>query len=189
MSDESLGPFRRDGRTRFVTETRYDEAAQRALRTGATLEFPAYVAAIALGPAALALLTSSPWMLGISALLLFIAWKSHQSFALARTKSISQGPRPLQITEDGIMCDGVLGPVRWDWDVVVDARVTDAHVVLRFANREMVALPASGTEAERMVSFVRERSQLRITENPGRLLFLLAILYATSVAAAAALLY
>lgn len=189
MNDESLGPFRRDGRTRFVTETRNDDAAQRALRTGATLEFPGYVAALALGPAALAFVTSSLWMLGLSALLLFIAWKSHRSFALARTKSALLGPRPLWITEDGVMCDGILGPVRWGWDVVVDARVTDEHVVMLFTNRETVALPVTGAEAERMVSFIRERSQFRITENPGRLLFLLAILYATAVAAAAVLLH
>lgn len=184
MNDEPLGPFRRDGRMHFASETRHDEAAQRALRIGASLEFPGYVFVLSLGPVAIAVATSAWWALGITAFLLLIAWKMQQSFALGRKNAAAQESRRTWITEDGVFLDGILGPAKWEWEAIDDVRIAGSYVVVQFASREVLALPAVGAEAERMVAFVRERSQRRLVDNPGRLLFLLALLYAACVVAA-----
>lgn len=187
MNDESHGPFRRDGRMRFATETRHDEAAQRAMRTGASLEFPGYMIVLSLGPVVLAYFSGSAWMLAISVLLLYVAWKSHRSFALARKNAMMLGSRRTWIGEDGIFLDGILGPAKWGWESVDDVRIAHSHVVVRLGSREVLTVPVEGAEAERMMAFIRERSERKLADNPGRLLFLLAVLYATSVAAAVVL--
>lgn len=187
MSDETLGPFRRDGRMRFATEARYDEAAQRAIRTGVTLEFPAYLVVLSLGPLVIATATATWWMPLISALLLFFAWKSHRSYAVARENITDVGPRRTWITADGVFLDGVLGPARWDWDAVDHVRRSGDYVVVQFGSREVLAMPVEGAEAERLVSFIRERTKRKLTDNPGRMLLWLAILYVTTMVASLAI--
>lgn len=181
MSDESLGPFRRDGRMRFATETRCDKAALRALVSGASLQFPGFAVALSLGPMVLALSSSAPWPLVISVLLLLFAWKSHQSFKLARRNAADEGARRVWITEDGVFLDGILGPAKWGWTAVESVRVKGTHVVLQLAAGEVMAMPVSGEEGERLAAFVRERTTPRLTDTPGQLLFLLSILYAALV--------
>lgn len=152
------------------------------------MEPPAYLFVLSMGPAMLALVTSAWWMFAVSAVLLLIAWKTHQGYAAARARSSEVGARPVWIEEDGIFMEGILGPARWGWSAVDHVRIAGAHVVVQLASREMLAFPVTGAEAERMVAFISERSQMRLVDSPGRLLFLLAVLYGTSIVAAVVLL-
>lgn len=185
----SEGPFRQDGRVRFVTESHADEAAQRALRGGPAIGLPAYLVVLAAGPAVFGYVQRSPWMCVISVLLLLLAWVYQRQYAaLRKGRENRTAPRRMWITDEGFFVDGILGPAKWEWDAVVDVRRAAPYLVVEFSSREALVFPAAGAEAERMMLFLRERSTRRVVAEPGRLLLLLSVLYLMCVAASVMLL-
>lgn len=164
----------------FATESLQDELAQRAVRSGARIDFSTYLFILALGPIAFAAVAGAPWITALSVILFLLGWQTHRSYAAARAKATTSARRRAWITEDGVLIDGVLGPTRWGWDCIADVRVVGAYIVVAFTSREALVIPAP-EDSERLVASIRARA-LGKAKAPGGLLLVLAVLYAVSVA-------
>lgn len=189
MSDQlpDAGPFRRSARSEFEVAMPSREACRRISRRAQRPSIDADGYLFVLGISTLAAGVVMPFAaIPVSVVLLLLAAILARSFHTATRKydAVPEERSFYSVRDHGITLEGPSARTFWAWTAVRAIERLDEAVVIEVERQQHLVLPVTGAEGARLAAWLLARLPRRTQPPRGRILLMLAVLYAVLLAAA-----